>query len=174
MSTTRAQALHQPAQDSHAVAVFQSGRPVRSTAGEQPVTSGEPVRAHIHVPIISGQSIIGVLAVYSQQEQSFEESDQFGLTTLADYAAIALEKIRAMAELRSQIELASQAGRTALLHAETLFDPVDGIEAQVDTLLAGGFGPLTEEQHSAVGRIRQATIRLKEVVGFIREAMAGA
>jgi len=48
------------------------------------------------------------------------------------------------------------------------YDPVDGIESQVATLLAGGFGPLAETQHSAVNRIKQATTRLKEVIEFIR------
>jgi len=64
--------------------------------------------------------------------------------------------------------------RKVLLHAETLFDPVDGIEAQADTLLAGGFGPLSEQQDSAIRRIQQATLRLKEVVGLIRQTVAEA
>lgn len=175
MTPARAQAVHQPAQDAHAIAVVQTGRLImRSREEERAAVGGEPAYALIHVPIASGQKVVGALAVYSQEVQSFEESDQVVLTTLADYAAIALENVSAMKELRDQIDLAAQAGRTALLHAETLFDPVDGIESQVDTLLAGGFGPLNEQQHTAIGRIKQAAIRLKEVVGFIREAMAQA
>ncbi len=173
MGTQRAAALQQPSRDSDAMTVLQSGKPVmKGGETEHKVKTGYLARALINVPIVADQTVTGVLAVYSLGKHNFEASDQAVLTSLADYAAIALDKANALARLKDQIDVATKAAQTVMTHAETLFDPVDGIEAQVDTLLSGGFDPLTEKQRSAVSRIKQATGRLKDVIGLIRQTMA--
>lgn len=148
---------------------------MKSGETEHKVKTGHLANALINVPIILGSDTIGVLAVYnSQSTQSFEDSDQVVLGSLADYAAIALEKVNLLAMLNSRVDAARETARRVYLHAQTLYDPVDGIESQVNTLLVGGFGPLDERQHSAVSRIKQATTRLKEIVEFIREEIEQA
>ena len=175
MGTQRAAALQQPSKDSDAMAVLQSGKPVlKGGETEHKVKTGYLARALINVPIVVGQQVAGVLAVYSLGKHTFEPSDQAVLVSLADYAAIALDKVNALLQLKGEIDEAAKAGKTVMSHAETLFDPVDGIESQVDTLLSGGFGPLTETQSGAVQRIKSATGRLKEVIGFIRQSMPDA
>ena len=174
MGTQRAAALQQPSKDSDAMAVLQSGKPVlKGGETEHKVKTGYLARALINVPIVVGQAVTGVLAVYSLGLHNFEASDEAVLISLADYAAIALDKGNALAQLKGEIDDAAKAARTVMSHAETLFDPVDGIESQVDTLLSGGFDPLTENQRGAVSRIKSATGRLKEVVGLIRQTMPG-
>ncbi len=173
LGTKQAQIIRQPSNDSDAMAALRSGEPImKSGEAEHKVRTGYLVRALINVPIIIGRKPIGVLAVYNHGTQSFETADQTVLISLADFAAIALDKVNSLERYERQIAAALETAHKVKLHAETLFDPVDGIEAQADTLLSGGFDPLTEKQRTAVARIKQATTRLKEIVGFIREELA--
>lgn len=171
MGASRAEAIREPSTDSDVMVVFQTGRPiVRSGETQHKVKTGHLANASINAPIILGSETLGVLAVYnSQSTRSFEESDQIVLGGLADYAAIALDKVSILALQDSRVDAALARSHRVFLHAQTLYDPVDGIESQVDTLLVGGFDPMTEKQHGAVIRIKQATTRLKEVIEFIRE-----
>lgn len=171
MGASRAEAIRQPSTDSDAMGVFRTGQPMmKSGETQNKVKTGHLANALINVPIILGSETLGVLAVYnSQSSRSFEDSDQIVLGSLADYAAIALDKVNLLALQDSRVVAALESANKVFFHARTLYDPVDGIESQVETLLSGGFGPLAEKQHSAVTRIKQATTRLKEVIEFIRE-----
>jgi len=175
MGEKRAEALRQPSVDSDAVAVLRTGQPVlKGGETEHKVKTGYLARALVNVPIVIASNVIGVLAVYSLGSRTFEISDQAALSSLADFAAIALDKVNSILAVKHQVQTAREPARKVLLHAETLFDPVDGIDAQADTLLSGGFDPLTEKQRGAVARIKQATGRLKEVVGLIRQSISEA
>lgn len=168
------EAIRQPSPDSDVAVVLASGQPLVREGGAEPsqVTASYAVHAALDVPIIAWRRVIGVLAVHTHNERGFEAADQAALTSLADYAAIALDKARQVDEAESQVEAALAAARLVKLHAETFFSPIDGIDSQVDTLLAGGFGPLTEAQHTAVARIKLAANRLTEIIGFIQEVLA--
>ena len=169
----RAEAIRQPSDDSEAATVLKTGQPImRGSESEHKVKTGYLVRALINVPIILGRHVIGVLAVYNHGQRSFESFDQVILSHLADYAAIVLDRVRAQGHIEDRIKAALQPTRKILLHAETLYDPVDGIGAQADTLLGGGFAPLNERQYAAVTGIKNATLRLKEIIGFIRQEAA--
>ena len=161
LDETQIEVMRWPQPGSDPAQVFQTGQPAL----------GDAANPHITVPIVGGQRAIGVLAVYAQPGTSFEDSDQAVLTSLADYAAIAIDKVSALARLEARIDAALVGARTVGYHADTLFDPVEGIESQVDTLLKGGFGPLTESQRSAISRVKLAADRLKEIVGFIKQAL---
>ncbi len=171
----RAQSIARPAHDSDAAYVLQTGQPIlRDSGTATKLATGFLVRSLINVPIVIGRKVHGVLAVYNNTEQTFGPADQTVLTSLADYAAIALSKVRTLAEQERRIAEALEAARLVGLHAETLYDPVEGIESQIATLLAGGFGPLTEAQHGAVARIRLATSRIKEIIDLIRQTLEEA
>jgi GAF domain-containing protein len=172
MGAQRAAALKQPSRDSDAMVALQTGKAVlKGGETEHKVKTGYLARALVNVPIVLGERTVGVLAVYGMGAQAFEATDQAVASSLADYAAIALSKAQSLQAMSGRANAAIDAARKALLHAETLFDPVDGIEAQTDTLLAGGFGQLSEQQESAVRRIQQAAERIKEVIGLIRETV---
>jgi DNA-binding response OmpR family regulator len=161
LDEAQVEAMRWPQAGSDPAQVFQTGQPA----------VGDASNPHITVPIVGGQRTIGVLAVYGQQGMAFEDSDQAVLSSLADYAAIAIDKVTALARLEARVDAALTGARTVGQHADTLFDPVEGIESQVDTLLAGGFGQLTESQRSAISRVKLAADRLKEIAGYIREAL---
>jgi two-component system NtrC family sensor kinase len=95
----RAQKLRMPIDDSLAGQVIRTGEPIRldkASAGAQlKVITGFLVRAILQVPLMVGNQVIGVLAVDNQQaERTFSENDQYLLSALADYAAIAIENAR--------------------------------------------------------------------------------
>jgi len=102
----RAQRLRVPIDDSLAGQVIRTGKPIRldrATAGEHlKVKTGFLVRAILQVPLVVGANVIGILAVDNQQvERVFTENDQYLLSALADYAAIAIENARLYAEIKS-------------------------------------------------------------------------
>lgn len=172
MGTQRAAALRQPSVDSDAMVALQTAKPIRKDGEtEHKVKTGYLARALVNVPIVIGSRVIGVLAVYGMGRQAFAATDQAVVSSLADFAAIALSKVQLVEEISGRATSAVEAARKTLQHAETLFDPIDGIDSQADTLLSGGFGPINEQQHSAITRIKSATDRLKEVVGYIRETV---
>lgn len=166
--------ISRPSQDSDAMDVLRSGQPViKSAEAEHKVKTGFLVRALINVPIIIGRSVVGVLAVYNHGDRSFDTVDQALLVNLADYAAMAIDKVRALQQVQAQIIDSLGASRDVVLHAQTLIPPIEGIESLVETLLNGNFGPLNEKQTDAVRRIKTASVRLNEVLSYINEAAAG-
>ncbi len=167
-------AVQQPSPDSDIATVAVTGNPViRTGSGSQSkVTTDYLVRAAVNVPIILDRKVMGVIAVHRHGEEDFEKADESILSALADYTAIALDKALLIAGEKERIDRALSAARNVRHHAETLFSPIDGIESQVNTLLAGGFDPLTEAQQSAVSRIKLAGERLKEIADFIREELS--
>ena len=95
----RAQKMRMPIDDSLAGQVIRTGKPIRldkAGAGAQlKVITGFLVRAILQVPLMVGNQVIGVLAVDNQQsERTFSDNDQYLLSALADYAAIAIENAR--------------------------------------------------------------------------------
>jgi diguanylate cyclase (GGDEF)-like protein/PAS domain S-box-containing protein len=92
----RVKTMRLPVQDSLLGKVIQSGKPVRtSKSSEKPslkVTTGYLVHSLLHIPIFSKGVVVGVLSVDNQfRRRTFTDRDEMILTSLADYAAIALE-----------------------------------------------------------------------------------
>jgi two-component system NtrC family sensor kinase len=92
----RAQRLRMRTDDSLVGQVFRSGKPIRldksNYNGPLKLKTGFLVRALLQVPLIVGNTVIGVLGVDNQQsERAFSENDQYLLSALADYAAIGIE-----------------------------------------------------------------------------------
>jgi len=92
----RVKTMRLPVQDSLLGKVIQTGKPIRtSKSGEKPslkVTTGYLVHSLLHIPIFSKGVVLGVLSVDNQfRRRAFSDRDEMILTSLADYAAIALE-----------------------------------------------------------------------------------
>ena len=113
----RVKTMRLPVQDSLLGEVIQTGKPVRtSKGGDKPslkVTTGYLVHSLLHIPIFSRGVVLGVLSVDNQfRRRTFTDRDEMILTSLADYAAIALENANlyqsAQQEIlqRQQVEIA--------------------------------------------------------------------
>jgi two-component system NtrC family sensor kinase len=76
--------------------VIQTGRPVMLSGDDMvKVKTSFLVKAILNVPIVVGERPIGVLSVdYKRSNTAFSEHDVHLLSTLADYAAIAIENAR--------------------------------------------------------------------------------
>ncbi|MDZ4719151.1 MAG: response regulator [Roseiflexaceae bacterium] len=102
----RAQRLRMPIDDGIAGQVVRTGKPIRldkASAGTSlKIKTGFLVRAILQVPLTVGNTVIGVLAVDNQQaERTFSENDQYLLSALADYAAIAIENARLYEQVKT-------------------------------------------------------------------------
>jgi diguanylate cyclase (GGDEF)-like protein/PAS domain S-box-containing protein len=99
--------VRMPVTDSITGMVIRSGQAFRSSQGEaQPlkVSTGFLVYSLIHVPLMSKGQPLGVLAVDNRTtRQSFTPTDEAMLTSLGDYAAVAIENANLYE--RSQLEL---------------------------------------------------------------------
>ncbi|NOK61489.1 MAG: DNA-binding response regulator, OmpR family, contains REC and winged-helix (wHTH) domain [Chloroflexi bacterium AL-W] len=126
LGEARAQKLRMPIEDTLAGQVIRTGKPIRldrHNHGEVlKVKTGFLVRALIQVPLLVGNTVIGVLAVDNQQsERIFSENDQYLLSTLADYAAIAIENAR----LYEQIKRSEERYRDLFTNAHDLIFTLD-------------------------------------------------
>lgn len=91
----RSKTLHLLVNDSLIGKVMATGRPYRSSSsspeGTLKVSTGFLVYSLIHVPLISKGKVIGVLSADNQlNRREFTESDEVILTSLADYATVAI------------------------------------------------------------------------------------
>ncbi len=105
----RAQKLRMPIDDSIAGQVVRTGKPIRLDKATQgaplKIKTGFLVRSILQVPLIVGNTVIGVLAVDNQQaERVFTENDQYLLSALADYAAIAIDNARLYEQVKTSEE----------------------------------------------------------------------
>ncbi|HEU5087637.1 MAG TPA: PAS domain S-box protein, partial [Roseiflexaceae bacterium] len=122
----RAQKMRMRIDDSLAGQVIRTGKPVRldkSTYGSAlKVKTGFLVRAILQVPLTVGNTVIGVLAVDNQQlERPFSENDQYLLSALADYAAIAIDNAR----LYEQVKTSEERYRDLFANAHDLIFTLD-------------------------------------------------
>jgi diguanylate cyclase (GGDEF)-like protein/PAS domain S-box-containing protein len=100
--------MRMPVADSLAGHVMRSGRPLRTSRGEEDpdlkVSTGFLVQNLLHVPILSRGRALGVLSVDNRKsKRAFTESDEAQLTSLADYAAVAIENARLFEQAHQEI-----------------------------------------------------------------------
>jgi two-component system NtrC family sensor kinase len=126
LGEARARGLRLPIDDSLAGQVIRTGRPIRldrsSRGTSLKIKTGFLVRAVLQVPLTLGENVIGVLVVDNQQsERIFSENDQYLLSALADYAAIAIEN----AGLYEQVKGSEERYRDLFANAYDLIFTLD-------------------------------------------------
>jgi diguanylate cyclase (GGDEF)-like protein/PAS domain S-box-containing protein len=99
-----------PVADSLIGQVMRSGLPLRTSRGEEDprlkVTTGYLVQNLLHVPILSRDQALGVLSVDNRlSKRPFTDSDESQLTSLADYAAVAIENARLYERSQQEISI---------------------------------------------------------------------
>ncbi len=104
----KSKTLHLPVNDSLIGSVLRTSHPFRSIGLErdQPlkVSTGFLVHSLLHVPIFSKGKALGVLSVDNQiKRRDFTETDEAILTSLADYAAVAIENANLYQKAQQEI-----------------------------------------------------------------------
>lgn len=101
--------IHLPVTDTLIGDVMRTGRPYRTVRDpEDPmikVSTGFLVHSLLHVPILSKGKSFGVLSVVNpSSQQKFKEKDEALLTSLADYAAVAIENATLYEQAQQEID----------------------------------------------------------------------
>lgn len=105
----RSKTLRLPVHDSLVGEVMRTGRPYRSTRDpdDEPlkVSTGFLVHSLLHVPLSYKGKKMGVLTVDNHtSNRPFVEADEIKLTSLADYAAVAIENARLYEQAQDEID----------------------------------------------------------------------
>lgn len=104
LDESTARELRMKVEDSLAGQVVRTGQPILVGEGQAKVVTGYLVNALLYVPIRSPEhDVIGMLGVTNRESpRSFTEHDVQLLSTLADYAAVALENARLYEEAETE------------------------------------------------------------------------
>ena len=104
---TKSKTMRIPVSDSLIGKVITTGRPLRlSQMDESPlkVSTGFLVHSLLHVPLFSKGRVVGVLSVDNHSNRhAFKEVDEAMLTSLADYASVALENASLYQQAQQEI-----------------------------------------------------------------------
>lgn len=142
-----------------------------------------PEPSLIAVPLVVGGRVTGLLAVGLGQPAT--SLDEWLLSGLADQAGVALENARLGGEVRLEMELrlrasegvASTKDRALTTLAHDIRSPLGAIEGYCAVLEDGLYGPMTEKQIHAIGRVRMSgrhLLSLLENVMDMARLAAGA
>lgn len=134
-----------------------------------------PAEAFIAVPLVAGGAVIGIIAVALSHPTN--ETDEWMLSALADQAAAALESARLGGEVRLEMEArlrASQASTSAkdralATLAHDIRSPLGAIDGYCSNLDDDLYGPLTNEQRVAIGRVKMSGRHLLSLLETVME-----
>jgi phosphoserine phosphatase RsbU/P len=132
---------------------------------------GEDTRDRfLGVPLVVHGRIVGLLTALSEQRRR-DERDEWLLSALADQAAVAVERSRLAAssvdlERRlAEVEAHDLRQEHALRVVRHDFQtPLGAIRGYLDLLQRGMYGPVTDRQMSALGRLWTATAHLESLI----------
>jgi signal transduction histidine kinase len=132
-----------------------------------PVSSD--ARSELAIPLIVGETVLGVLDLQSELPSRFSENDIRIHTTLGAQVAVALQNATLYAE---QLETSARLREVDRLKSEFLASmshelrtPLNSIIGFADVLLEGIDGPLNERMHEDVTLIRDSGRHLRELIG---------
>jgi signal transduction histidine kinase len=116
----------------------------------------------VAVPLVVGGTVSGLLAVGFERVPV--ESDEWLLSALADQASVSLENARLSGEVRLELEgrLRASEGATGAKDralatlAHDIRSPLGAINGYCDILTDGLYGPLTDKQRDALGRVKMS------------------
>lgn len=114
------------------------------------------------VPLVVTSVVTGVVAV--ARHEAATEADEWLLSAVADQAAVALENARLSGEVRVEMEarLSASEGRTGAKDralatlAHDIRSPLGAIDAYCELIEGEIYGPVTDAQREALGRVRMS------------------
>jgi signal transduction histidine kinase len=114
------------------------------------------------VPLVAGGAVTGLLAVALREPAT--AADEWLLSALADQVAVALENARLASEVHVEMErrLRASEGATGVKDralatlAHDIRSPIGAIDGYCSNVEDGIYGPITDGQRRAMGRVRMA------------------
>lgn len=138
-----------------------------------PVESG----CFLGVPLVTSGVVSGVLAVARRDTEPCSEEEEWLLSAVADQVAVAVENARLESDLRRELEgrararvVAEEASDRALATlSHDLRSPLNAIDSYSELMEMELFGPVTDRQREALGRIRMSGRHLLAVLENVLE-----
>jgi phosphoserine phosphatase RsbU/P len=132
------------------------------------------------VPLVVHGRVTGLLAVVRPPDQPCTEEDEWLLSAVADQVAVALENARLQEEVRheregrtravvgaGEAEEASERALATLSH--DIRSPLNAIDSYAELIEMEIFGPISDRQREALGRIRMSGRHLLSVLENVLE-----
>ena len=127
------------------------------------------------VPLIVGGTVTGLIGMALRSPHT--EADEWLLSAHADQIAVALENARLSGEVRVELEARLRASegatnakdRALATLAHDIRSPLGSIEAYSELLTDGLFGPVTDKQREAIGRIRMSGRHLLSLLDSVMD-----
>lgn len=118
-----------------------------------------PDECFLAVPLVVGGEVTGLLA--AGLGRPYAPADEWLLSALADQVAVALENARVSGEVRIEMEVRLRAsegatnakGRALATLAHDIRSPLTAIEGYCGLMADEIYGPITERQREALGRV---------------------
>jgi signal transduction histidine kinase len=132
------------------------------------------------VPLVVDGHVTGLLAVVRPSDQPCTEEDEWLLSAVADQVAVALENARLQEEVRREREVrtravtgadeAEEASERALATlSHDIRSPLNAIDSYAELIEMEIFGPVSDRQREALGRIRLSGRHLLAVLENVLE-----
>ena len=136
---------------------------------------GVPDEQFVAVPLVVEGTVTGLLAVALPQLST--PADEWLLSALADQAAVALAHARLGGEVHVELEnrLRASEGATSAKEralatlAHDIRSPIGAIDGYSSNMQEGYYGPVTEQQHVALGRVRMSGRHLLSLLDSVMD-----
>ncbi len=130
------------------------------------------VRSVAAVPMLKGNELIGVIAVYRRDVRPFTEKQIELVQTFADQAVIAIENVRLFDEIQDksrQLEVASQHKSQFLANmSHELRTPLNAILGYTELMADGAYG---EPSEKTLGVLKRLEANGKHLLGLINDVL---
>jgi two-component system NtrC family sensor kinase len=163
-----AQGMRLRVDDSLIGQVVKSGSPLRTsgTSGERDLKlkTGYLVRSLLYVPLRVKDRVIGALGVANRvHDHSFTQDDQFRLSALADYAAIAIENAH-LYEATQEIVAAEILKQTVVTLSHYVNNPLTALSMSAQTLaLAVKEGRIQDDSEFITRSVVFTEMKIEEI-----------
>lgn len=146
----------------------------------QGLLGASPPECFLGVPLVVHGRVTGLLAVVRNEGLPCTEEDEWLLSAVADQVAVALENARLQEEVRRERESrtravtgageAEEANERALATlSHDLRSPLNAIDSYAELIEMEIFGPISDRQREALGRIRLSGRHLLAVLENVLE-----
>jgi GAF domain-containing protein len=120
----------------------------------------DPIRTVLCVPMLKGDDLLGVILVYHLEVKPFTDNQVALIETFADQAAIAIENVRLLSELRESLQQQTATADVLKVISRSTFD----LQTVLQTLV---------ESAARLCEADQGTIAREQDGGFFRVATYG-